>query len=312
MQSWDLVRVFLALYRAGSYESASQNLGMDISTVRRKIQALETALGITLFFRDVNGVVLGPDHQKLLDAALEMEQAASRFHTNSADVSVGGIVRVSVLDIFAGLLAPFVKRFHERNPSIVLDITTEPYFVDLEKEEIDIALRLARPMKGTGGMRKLANVRFRRFAARSYASDVERQAGAKAQMLTLSSDFWHRDHEFKFVDERRAHRANVSSHTVARVDSYPVLMQLCMEGVGVALLPCFLASRNPELVVHDNEEITGELWLLARRELARAHRIRETINFLVHTFSALGQELDAPSLTTTSLTPDDPVQKARG
>lgn len=302
MQSWDLVRVFLALYRAGSYEGASQNLGMDISTVRRKIQALETSLGITVFFRDANGVALGPDHQKLLDAALEMEQAAGRFHRNSADVSVGGIVRVSVLDIFAGLLAPFVKRFHERNPSIVLDITTEPYFVDLEKEEIDIALRLARPMKGAGGMRKLADVRFRRFAATGYAASVEAQPGASVEMLTLSSDFWHRDHEFKFVDERRAHRSNVSSHAIARVDSYPVLMQLCEQGLGVALLPCFLASQNPDLVVYDDDEITGELWLLAKRELARAHRIRETINFLVHTFSALGPELGASPVVQNSAT----------
>jgi DNA-binding transcriptional LysR family regulator len=286
MRSWDLVRVFLALHRAGSYEGASQALGMDISTVRRKIQALESNLSMTLFVRDARGITLRPGQDELISSAMEMEISAERFQEQSRGAQRGGIVRLTMLDIFANLLIEEMETFRRSNADIILDITTETHFVDLEAEGVDIAIRLARPMRGTAGMRKLAEVPFGRFVAKDKFERANSNSKG-AEIISLSSDFWHRDHEFKFVDERRSEARNV----VARVDSYPILLQLCEAGVGVALLPCFMARTRGSLVRFDSETVSAGLWLLVRRDQVRPWRTRKTIEFLVEAFAGIEKSL---------------------
>ena len=287
MRSWDLVRVFLALYRAGSYEGASQALGMDISTVRRKIQALESNLGMALFVRDARGITLRPGQDELISAALEMEVSSERFQEKSQGAQRGGIVRLTMLDLFASLLIDRIKTFRKENHEIILDITTETYFVDLEAEGVDIAIRLARPTRGTAGMRKIAEVPFARFVAKSKIEQCKGSNGEGVGTISMASDFWHRDHEFKLVNERRGEQRNV----VARVDNYPLLLQLCEAGIGVALLPCFMGRTRQSLTRLEAETVTAELWLIVRRDQARAWRTRKAVDLLVETFGALDKSL---------------------
>jgi DNA-binding transcriptional LysR family regulator len=284
MQSWELVRVFLALHRAQSYEGASQILGIDISTVRRKIQSLESSLGFTLFTRDANGVVLVAEHEPLLHSALKMEAAANRFQQHSELAGSFGLVRMTMLDIFAAQIAGGVEEFQRKNPGIILEITTESRFLDLEKENVDLAVRLARPIRGTGGIRKLADVPFQRYASRSFLEKNSHKRLQEVSTLSLASDFWHRDHEFVLADERDDLEAMLDRNVVCRVDSYGLLKNLCEEGLGVALLPKFLAETSSNLLPFDQEETVSELWLVFRRETSRAQRIQETIKFLVSMF----------------------------
>jgi DNA-binding transcriptional LysR family regulator len=287
MRSWDLVRVFLALHRAGSYEGASQALGMDISTVRRKIQALESNLGMALFVRDAHGITLRPGQEELINAAMDMEVSAERFQEQSQGSKRGGIVRLTMLDFFANLLVEPMQAFRTECPEIIMDITTETYFVDLEAEGVDIAIRLARPMRGTAGMRKIADVPFARFAAKNKIQHFKSQDADSVETISLASDFWHRDHEFKLIDERRGELRNV----VARLDNYSLLLQMCEAGFGVALLPCFMARSSQHLVRFDQETVNAGLWLLVKRDQSRAWRTRKTIEFLVETFGALDKAL---------------------
>lgn len=94
-------------------------------------------------------------------------------------------------------------------PTRISFSTTEPYFVDLEKEGVDIAVRLARPTRGSVGMRKIANVPFGRFAATQYVNRQRTLGGEAMNVISLASDFCHRGHEFKFVDERRGDHSNL-------------------------------------------------------------------------------------------------------
>jgi len=260
---------------------------MDISTVRRKIQALESNLGMALFVRDARGITLRPGQEELIGAAMEMEVSAERFQQQSQGAQRGGLVRLTMLDVFASLLIEKFRTFQSANTEIILDITTETYFVDLEAEGVDIAIRLARPTRGTAGMRKIAEVPFGRFVAKNRLERPKNSDPKGVEIISLASDFWHRDHEFKLVDERRRESRNV----VARVDNYPLLLQLCEAGAGVALLPCFMARTRPGLVKFDSEIITADLWLIVRRDQARTWRTRKTIEFLVETFATLEKSL---------------------
>ncbi|MBZ7924239.1 LysR family transcriptional regulator [Ensifer adhaerens] len=285
MQSWELVRVFLALQRARSYEGASQALNMDISTVRRKIQALESSIGSSLFTRDSNGIVLLPECEHLLNAALDMESGATQFRSHSEKMNEEGLVRITVLDIFASLIIDGMKRFRHEHPGIVLDITTESRFVDLEKEGVDLAVRAARPIRGSSGVRKLADIPFGNYVSRDYFEANKDTPRWEMSVISMASDFWHRDHEFMLVDERQKQLYRQPENLTCRVDSYILLRQLCESGLGVAKLPKFFAEQSPGLVQLDNEFCNIELWLVLRQELARSKRIKQTINFLVKVFS---------------------------
>jgi DNA-binding transcriptional LysR family regulator len=287
MKSWDLIRVFLAVHRAGSYEGASQALSMDTSTVRRKIQALETNIGMTLFVRDASGITLRQGREGLVAAATEMEVSAEHFQQQSLEGRRGGVVRLTMLDFFAGLLIEPIKAFRAENPEIILDITTETYFVDVETEGVDLAVRLARPMRGTAGIRKIADVPFGRYAAEDRITQFRTRDAESVDTISLSSDFWHRDHEFKLVNERQ----NILRNVVARVDNYPLLLQLCEAGFGVALLPCFMTLSRHTLVRFDDDTIASELWLVARRDRTRPWHVSKTIDFLVEAFSSLDKSL---------------------
>lgn len=288
MKSWELVRVFLALQRAQSYEGASQILGMDISTVRRKIHALETLLGVSLFTRDANGVVLLPEHEHLLNSAIEMEAAAAQFQQHSENSGSSGLVQITMLDIFAQTITEDIASFQKDNPGIILDISTESRFVDLEKEGVDLAVRLARPTSGTGGIRKLADIPFGKYATSSFCENHIDIPADDLPILSLASDFWHRDHEFKLVDERRSAEGPLEGNVVCRVDNYMLLKQLCETGLGVALLPRFFADSSPDLVPFDDAETIIEAWLIFRQETARAFRVKQTIKFLVQKLGGKG------------------------
>ena len=289
MPSWDLIRVFLAVHRAGSYEGASQALSMNMSTVRRKIQALESNIGMTLFVRDAGtgGIALRPGREGLIAAAMEMEVSADHFQQQSEEGRRGGIVRLTMLDFFAGLLIEPMKAFRAENPEIILDITTETYFVDVEAEGVDLAVRLARPMRGTAGIRKVAEVPFGRYGAKDKIDHFRARDAKSVDTISLSSDFWHRDHEFKLINERGSDVRNV----VARVDNYPLLLQFCEAGMGIALLPCFMARSRQSIVRFDNETISCGLWLVARRDRTRSWHVSRTIDFLVGAFGALDKSL---------------------
>jgi DNA-binding transcriptional LysR family regulator len=124
MPSWDLVKAFLALHRAGTFEGAAQALKVDQTTIRRRIQSLEGDVGVTLFTRSNGQLVLAPEHQRLLQHALQMEASCGQFMAQSNLSRLAGTIRVSTLDIFADLLAPIPKSSWRSRPSRISSIWT--------------------------------------------------------------------------------------------------------------------------------------------------------------------------------------------
>ncbi len=285
MQSWDLIKAFLALHRAGTFEGAAHSLGMDSSTVRRRIQALERQVGVSLFTRREGQLVLMERQDQLLDFALQMEAAYGRFVSHSNVSRLGGTIRVTTLDIFAGLLAPDLARLRRLHPDIQLELTTEPHFVDLERERIDLAIRLARPLRGTNGLKRLGTMQFAIYGAAG-----RRAGGAAAQrydLLALYAHLGRMDHEFQLADQRW-HEEFRDGAVVARADGYPTLLRMCEEGMGLAMLPCMLADDNARL-----ERLTGArrtmqvgVWAVIRQDVSHLPKIRTLVTFLTEAFHA--------------------------
>ena len=268
---WDLVRTFLALERHRDYAVAAEMEGMDHSTLRRRIQALEQHLGRTVFIRTKRGWEVSSDLQELVDAARDMAEAAKRFSLAVQDDA--GVIRISLLDAFAHRFANAFTSFQERHPRLVLNITTETHFVDLKQDQVDIAIRLARPVQGNSSLKikKIGDVPINVYASKSYLesrADARAVCPAEHHFLGMNLGFSHSDHMFTYGSLDRA-EFGLSGKVIAWSDSFSMLARLCENGLGIAIMPTVMAMDYPGLQKVDplQADVATELWMISRFDL---------------------------------------------
>src|SRR5262249_52903305 len=168
---WDDLRTFLAVHRKGSYAAASRLLGVDPTTVGRRIDALEEALGGPLFQRSRNGLSLTDEAARLLVHAerIEAEVLASEREFQGSSKALEGTIRVTAGDgLLAALLVPALGELLSRNPGLRVELLGDARHFDLAKREADVGLRLRRPTEPALVRRLLGPVPFRLFASAPY------------------------------------------------------------------------------------------------------------------------------------------------
>jgi DNA-binding transcriptional LysR family regulator len=174
---WDDIRLFLSLARARSLSRAGAELGLDASTMSRRLAGLETALGARLFDRTPEGLLATAAAEQVLPAAEEAERGMMRF-ANAAgglETQAEGVVRVSAAPgVAADFLAPALPRLLGKHPRLRVELDATVRVVDLTRREADIALRSVRPTSPDLVMLKLATSRYAVLAAPAYAKKVGR------------------------------------------------------------------------------------------------------------------------------------------
>jgi DNA-binding transcriptional LysR family regulator len=267
---WDLIRAFLSLERHGSYEVAAKAEGVDDSTLRRHIRLLEQHFGRALFVRADSGWRASADLRSLIEAAQRMEEAARNF---CQDHQAGaGVIRISVLDVFAQRFAPVFAALSQKYPRLVFTITSEAHFVNLEQDQVDIAVRLARPERSSHSLRvrKLGNVAIGAYASRAYLARARAPEHAGHRLLAMNLQFFHHDHEFIYAQLNWSH-FGLSGQVRLQSDSFASLARLCALDQGLALLPKFLAAEHPQLVAHPSDVFADtQLWLVSRFDMHAA------------------------------------------
>lgn len=284
---WDDVRFFLAVGREGNLARAAASLGLDATTVGRRIGSLERELGARLFDRTTRGFSLTAAGRRLLPRAEGMEREALALDLDLAgeDQKLEGRVRLTSTEMIATrFIAPFLVRFHERYPGIRLDLWCTNRDVDLGRREADIALRLSRPRQDDIVVKKLLSIELGLYASEDY---VQRHGMPRPGALA--------GHRFVlFADTRPFQRENEwlgrhvgQGQVVLRSDSVSSLMSAAQGGLGIALLPCHVAERTPGLVRTPLEGSPEPrvVWQAVHRELQSAARIRAVLEFLDRLFS---------------------------
>jgi DNA-binding transcriptional LysR family regulator len=273
--NWDLVQAFLALERYGRYELASEKENIDDSTLRRRISQLEMSFGRQLFVRSEGGWKVAPDLNDLVTTALRMEDAAKAFFHGQQTGT--GDVRISVLDAFALRFGPVFVAFQQKYPYITLNITNEAHFVNLEQEKVDIAIRLARPVRNNNSLRilKIGDVPMNAYASSGYLERMQKDAGSDTppvhRLLGMRLRFPHQDHSFPYADTGWGD-VGLNGETCTWLDSLILLHRMCELGQGVALIPTAFAQGNPDLrLVGDaGRSVNTELWLVSRLDMRAA------------------------------------------
>ncbi|HSU41850.1 MAG TPA: LysR family transcriptional regulator, partial [Polyangiaceae bacterium] len=244
---WDDLRVFLAVHRLGSHQRAARQLRVDPTTVARRLAALESALGTRLLARTPDRVELTPAGLELLPRAerIETEALAAERALAAADDRLEGSVRVTATDgVVHYLLLPALGAFRCEHPQVTLELRIETRVLDLSRREADVAVRLARPKQPALVARRLGSLRWSLFASEAY---LERRGTPRSLGALAGHDFVGYDAALDLPETRWLERAVREPRYVVRATSTTAQALACAEGHGIALLPSFVAPREPHL-----------------------------------------------------------------
>ncbi len=288
---WENLRFFLALARTGSLSAAAKRLGVDRNTVARRVGALEEQLGLSLFERGPQGWTRTGAGQELAELASRVEEdvLAVARHADAHDRALGGTVRLTTASHLAAfLVVPAVPALRARHPGLVLEVAADQRTFDLTRREADLALRMGRPRDSGLVTRKLSDVAYRLYASREHA------AGRRPVDFAADAFLGFDDSLSSVPQERWLARVAPDRRVVFRSNSTASLVAAARLGIGVAVLPCFVADRDPALVRLDGPEpVPHELWLLVHGDLRRTPRVRAVIEWVDETVARARPALTA-------------------
>jgi len=284
MQSlnWDDVRLFLAVAREGRLQAAGRALGLDHSTIARRVSGLEAAMGARLIDRSPRGVVLTPAGELLRDHAerMEVEMIGASAAVGDNAGTVAGSVRLATPEAFGTyLVAPNVHLLHARHPTIELELAPESRSVSLSRREADIAIGLTRPPRGRVIARRLVDYRLGLYAAADYLArhpPIDMLDTVKAHPLV-----WYIDELIDIPELRYFDQIVSDAPTVFRSSSIAAQQAAVANGLGLGVLHVFAAEQDSRLQrVLPEVEVSRSYWLLMHADQQRLPRIRAVVEFL--------------------------------
>lgn len=278
--NWDDLRLFLAVARAGSLSGAARALGVNHSTVFRRIGTFEDVLKVRLFERLPSGYVLTEAGEEMLETALRVEAEILNLDRKIAgqDLRLSGTVRITTVDMLAlSLLPRHLASFRAAYPGIELEVVATNAAVSLSRREADVALRVSNQPPETLVGRRVGRLVFAVYGAAASTVDIPL---AEQDWIGFDSD-----HEAlircfaNFLPETRP---------IFRANSVALAIAAAKAGIGLAPLPCGIADLEPDLVriAPLPDDFTLDLWLLTHEDLRRTARIRAFLDFLAAALAA--------------------------
>lgn len=281
--NWDDLRYALAVSELGSLSAAAESLGVNASTVLRRIAALEKSLGIRLFERDRSGYRLTQEGQALifsLGPVQERIAAISKSYSPSEEGAELVLSMSAPAALGSALIAPRIAQFRADNPALSLNLQATDGAVPVKLGMLDLALCYGCPASGDMVVRKLADIGYGLYATPELLSRHKATTrnilsglpmiGMGASNISLAPFEW-------------ALNAGKECHIVMRTDDANIRFVSVMSNVGIAVLPNFLADNVAGITRIYGPETVGrtELWLATHREARHVARMRVLVDFLV-------------------------------
>ncbi|WP_326793163.1 LysR family transcriptional regulator [Streptomyces sp. NBC_00841] len=284
----DDVRYFLALARHGRLVAAGERLGVEHTTVSRRVAALEKALGHRLFDRTRTGWDLSDAGRRLMPHAERIEAEALLAFSEARDENrpVSGLVRIVATDAAGSVIvAPALAPLHRRHPGIDLELMTTSALISHQSGQFDVAVTLHRPEHPRLRARALGEYALRLYASPAY---LERHAPIRvAADLREHELVWYIESlldlpELRVIDQVVSEAASFafrSSNVFAQLEAVAA-------GMGVGLLPSFLADGDPRVVPVLTHEIaiTRTFWMIVPSGLVNVERVRIVCEHLARWF----------------------------
>ena len=280
---WNRARAFLVTAEEGSLSGAARALGLAQPTLGRQVSALEHELGIVLFERAGQGLILTPSGLEMLDHVRAMGDAASRVSlaAHGQSQSVEGTVTIAASAVYAAfLLPPVIAKLRAMEPGIDLEIVTSNTASDLRRREADIAIRNFRPSEPDLIARKIKDVPARLYATPGYLEGI----GNPALPRDLRhADFISIDATGMFMEHLNRLGLNLTERNFPILtENYLVMWEMVRQGLGIGVLDGDIGDAEALVTraLPDLEPIMFPIWLVAHRELNTSRRIRMVFDLL--------------------------------
>lgn len=283
MPDWSDLSFFLEVARQGTVSGASRRLGVEHTTVARRIERLEGVLGTPLFDRRREGYVPTEAGQALLPHAEAVESAvlAAAEQLGAPATAASGTVRLGAPEVFGTrVITPRLPQLLARHPELRIELMLTHRFPSLAAREADLIVTLNPPKTGRYVVTRLVDIHYYLYAAPAYLAShapIRRRDDLAAHGFVdyvqdeLMSD------SLRYLDE-------LMSAPVRRYSSTSMMAQYeaIAAGIGLGMMTPYAIPPGSPLVALLPEEVvvSRTLWLAAPSDLFRLQRVRVMWDFL--------------------------------
>lgn len=283
---WDDLEVLLAVGRAGTLSGAAAELGVNTSTVARRLDAMEAGLGVHLFDRRPTGLGATELAESLMPVAEAMERAAAdalRLVAGRETQPVGTVRLTAPPGVANWILAPALGELRARYRRLSIELDASVGYADLTRREADIALRMGRPRGGDLVATRLVSTDFVAVAAPSVTERGNVRDPDDLDWIAWSDDLSH-------LDDARWLSAHVSPERIAlKTRSMDAQIHAAKAGLGALLLPrpfVAITGLTPVRWTRGGAKRlaampSGALWMVGHRALRNVPRIEAVWSFLL-------------------------------
>jgi DNA-binding transcriptional LysR family regulator len=297
--AWSDLQVFLATAREGTLAAAAAALGVNASTVQRRIGKLESELGTRLFDRTQRGYSLTSTGEELFEHVLMVEQEilAIDRRIGGRDQSLEGTIRIATVDDLAtGPLSPIIRDFRREHPGVTIDMGIGSNFADLTRRQADVAIRFGRkPSLGDLVVKHVSRVDVGLYASRKYLrthGHPERLEDLRHHAIVRGDD------QFAGLPmESIVERHGDPRRIAFRSNSMLARLTAIRDGIGVGILGCFTGERERSLERIDMRfpDASSDLWMVVHVDLRRNARVRAFVDFVHEALVALRWLFESPT-----------------
>lgn len=285
---WSDLQVILAICRAESLSGAARVLGQTHSTVFRRINAIEEKTGVRFFDRFRHGYAMTDAGVTALEFA---ERVEAEFHALGREVlgqdtALRGRIRVTCPEIIAETMAPgIVSRFLAEHADIQVDVSPGQQAVDMSRREAEIAIRATQQPPETSFGKRISDFRFAVYGTQDYMERAGERALEDYEFCLIEGSMgW-------FIPSIWESKQKAERQTVFQCRASRAVVNACLEGIGLAALPCYVGDVEERLlrVTDTFPHLDMGLWVLTHPDLRNTARIRA---MMAHLYEELGPKSD--------------------
>lgn len=299
--AWDDFRLVKAIADARGLPAAAAQIGVNHSTVFRRLGQIEEALGVKLFERHRTGYTLTPAGEEIVAVAerVDADITAVTRKIVGRELAPAGELRVTTNDsLLVHLLTSLFARFREAYPTIQLDVVLTNQALNLSKRDADVAIRATdRPPENLVG-RRIANVAWALYGRAIDFPDPETQRAT--DLSRLCDRTWvSLGDNLASLNVVRFVQTHIAPENVAyKVNTVLGLAEAIEAGLGIGHLPCFIADARPSLVrlQPPDPQFEAQLWLLTHPDLRHNARVRALMDFLAAEMSKCRRYMEGEAI----------------
>jgi DNA-binding transcriptional LysR family regulator len=276
--NWDDLRYFLRAVRARTLAGAARSMGVEHTTIGRRLTALERALGAPLVLRGPDGLTLTPLGERVAPLVEEVERAVSA--ARAAAKAERSRVRLSVPQALTTIFTQALPQLRIDHPEVSLELISNNRAPDLKRGEVDVAVLVRAVVDEDLVRRSLGEVGWSLYASDAYLArrpgPVDPHDLSGHEIVALNTDTLLAP-AAKWLNEHAG-----TATVVSRSNASAALVAAAVAGAGLALLPCFLADVEPALKRLSPDVLTTHpVSLVYRREVKVAEPVRQVIRFVI-------------------------------